>query len=585
MDLNELDEIKNRLDIVEYIGKYVPLKQAGRNWKGLCPFHNEKTGSFMVSSEKQIFHCFGCGEGGDIVTFAEKIEGIDFQTALKELADKAGVKLPDNYQAKKEPTDKLFDISKQAADIYEKELYKSENKKVYQYLLDRGMTKETIKTFNLGFAPVSGTIIVKDLGELGYIQEDLIKAGVAKERNGRLLDQFYNRIIFPIRNASGKIVAFTARVLDDSLPKYINTPETPIYHKSDILFGFDMAKEQIRKQDHIIIVEGQMDAIFSHQAGVNNVVASSGTALTVAQLDIIKRFTKNIKIAFDVDMAGQNATRRAIELAWEREFNIKVISVPEGKDPADLVKSDPKKWIQACKKAKYVVDYIFDSTFEKYNITNILDKKQATKELLVMIKKLPDPVEREHYLKLLAGKVNVSEQALSDALTKVKNTPVKTTSGDSEKATIYKSPTKNKEEHTLSMLLLSPKYCEFFFNKLNVSDFEDEKVRDIVVTIEKYYAKEAKFDTKKWQKKLNKEESDYVDRLVMITEDEFSEADEEILLEETFYTVVRLKKDVIEREKHELNNRLMVAERSADKKEQAKLLQEFQKLIEKERNI
>jgi len=585
VDLNELDEIKNRLDIVEYIGKYVPLKQAGRNWKGLCPFHNEKTGSFMVSSEKQIFHCFGCGEGGDIVTFAEKIEGIDFQTALKELADKAGVKLPDNYQAKKEPTDKLFDISKQAADIYEKELYKSENKKVYQYLLDRGMTKETIKTFNLGFAPVSGTIIVKDLGELGYIQEDLIKAGVAKERNGRLLDQFYNRIIFPIRNASGKIVAFTARVLDDSLPKYINTPETPIYHKSDILFGFDMAKEQIRKQDHIIIVEGQMDAIFSHQAGVNNVVASSGTALTVAQLDIIKRFTKNIKIAFDVDMAGQNATRRAIELAWEREFNIKVISVPEGKDPADLVKSDPKKWIQACKKAKYVVDYIFDSTFEKYNITNILDKKQATKELLVMIKKLPDPVEREHYLKLLAGKVNVSEQALSDALTKVKNTPVKTTSGDSEKATIYKSPTKNKEEHTLSMLLLSPKYCEFFFNKLNVSDFEDEKVRDIVVTIEKYYAKEAKFDTKKWQKKLNKEESDYVDRLVMITEDEFSEADEEILLEETFYTVVRLKKDVIEREKHELNNRLMVAERSADKKEQAKLLQEFQKLIEKERNI
>ncbi|MEI6266777.1 MAG: DNA primase [bacterium] len=583
--MNELDEIKNRLDIVEYIGKYVPLKQAGRNWKGLCPFHNEKTGSFMVSSEKQIFHCFGCGEGGDIVTFAEKIEGIDFQTALKELADKAGVKLPDNYQAKKEPTDKLFDISKQAADIYEKELYKSENKKVYQYLLDRGMTKETIKTFNLGFAPVSGTIIVKDLGELGYIQEDLIKAGVAKERNGRLLDQFYNRIIFPIRNASGKIVAFTARVLDDSLPKYINTPETPIYHKSDILFGFDMAKEQIRKQDHIIIVEGQMDAIFSHQAGVNNVVASSGTALTVAQLDIIKRFTKNIKIAFDVDMAGQNATRRAIELAWEREFNIKVISVPEGKDPADLVKSDPKKWIQACKKAKYVVDYIFDSTFEKYNITNILDKKQATKELLVMIKKLPDPVEREHYLKLLAGKVNVSEQALSDALTKVKNTPVKTTSGDSEKATIYKSPTKNKEEHTLSMLLLSPKYCEFFFNKLNVSDFEDEKVRDIVVTIEKYYAKEAKFDTKKWQKKLNKEESDYVDRLVMITEDEFSEADEEILLEETFYTVVRLKKDVIEREKHELNNRLMVAERSADKKEQAKLLQEFQKLIEKERNI
>ena len=583
--MNELEEIKNKIDIVEYIGKYVPLKQSGRNFKGCCPFHNEKTASFMVSPEKQIFHCFGCGKGGDIFTFTEEIEGVDFPSAIRELAEKAGVKLPEYSNVRKEPTDKLFEINEQTCDIYEKELWKVENKKVLKYLTDRGMEEETIRVFRLGVAPVNGDIIVKELTALGYSNDDLIKTRVAKERNGRVLDQFYNRITFPIMNASGRVVGFTARVLDDSLPKYVNTPETPIYHKSQVLFGFDKAKEQIRKQDHVIVVEGQMDAIFSYQAGVKNVVATSGTALTETQLDLIKRFTKNIKMSFDVDMAGQNATKRAIEMAWERDFNIKVITVPEGKDPADLVKSDPKKWVEACRKAKYVVDYIFDSTFEKYNITNILDKKQATRELLVTIKKLPDPVERDHYLNLLATRVGVSGAALEAALAKVKSVAPKEVKVTGQPAAGTKTQAQTREEYTLSMLLIMPRYSEFFFNKLTTDDFQEEGVRNMVASAQKYCEENDAFDVKVWLKTLEQSDANVAKQLQLFAEDTYAEADDEILGEEVFNAVTRLKHEVIEREKKSLGNRMAVADRSNDKKMLGELLVDLQKLIEQERNI
>jgi len=584
--LNELDEIRNKIDIVEYIGKYVPLKQSGRNFKGCCPFHNEKTASFMVSPEKQIFHCFGCGKGGDIFSFTEEIEGVDFPTALREMAEKAGVKLPDRGGVRKEPTDKLFEINEQACELYEKELWSDANKKVLKYLTDRGMEEETIKTFRLGFAPVNGTIIIAELGAIGYEEEDLLKAGIVKERNGKILDQFFNRITFPIMNAGGRVVGFTARVLDDSLPKYVNTPETAIYHKSQVLFCFDKAKEQIRKQNHVIVVEGQMDAIFSYQAGVKNVVASSGTALTEAHLDLIKRFTKNIKMSFDVDMAGQNATRRAIELAWERDFNIKVIVVPEGKDPADLVKSDPGKWVEACRKAKYVVDYIFDSTFEKYNITNILDKKQATKELLAMIKKLPDPVERDHYLNLLATRVGVSQSALEAALAKVKSVPPKEIKSTKLEAAKVKTPALTREEYTLSILLLTPKYYGMFFNKLELSDFHDEKVRTLVGSIHEYTEKNEDFVIAKWLKQLDTDDTNYINKLQLLAENEFAEANDEILDAELFSAINLLQKENCSLEKKRIVNELKIIDYDNDKVAQKNELRvQLQAVIIKERNL
>ncbi len=586
--MNELEEIKNKVDIVEYVGKYVQLKQSGRNFKGLCPFHSEKTPSFMVSPEKQIWHCFGCNEGGDVISFTEKVEGLTFPEAVKELAERSGVKLSQNFSVRKEPTDKLYTINELVCGYYEKGFQAVEGKKAMVYLKKRGMEDKTIKEFRLGYSPAQGEIIIKELTALGYSKEDLVKAGVATSKNNRVIDQFRNRLMFPITNVQGKVTGFSARVLDDSLPKYINTPETPIYHKSSTLFGLDKAKEQVRKQDHLILVEGNMDMIFSYQAGVKNVAASSGTALTESQLDLIKRFTKNIKIAFDVDLAGQNATKRAIELAQDKGFNIKVIEVPEGKDPADLVKNDPDKWIKACKKAKYVVDYIFDSTFVRYDISNILDKKRATKELLETISRLPDPVEKEHYLQILAQRIGVSMQALTDALRKAKGAKISqtkkseiVTKKNEEKKTIPIS----LEEHAMSLLFVAPNYADFFFNKLRTEDFIEPRLNKFATELRQINSDKGQIDLRKWQKNQAKDDQEYINALTLRIENEFEIINDESLGEEIFSSVLRLRHNNYEKAKKGLIGQLQEAENSKNQEGLKKIMKELQGLIEQERNI
>ena len=583
--MNESEEIRNKIDLVEYIGSYVQLKQAGRNFKGNCPFHNEKTPSFIVSSEKQIWHCFGCNEGGDIFGFVMRMEGISFVEALNELAEKTGVKIQKRSGAPKEPTDKLYEINELTCKYYENELFRPENPKPLAYLTSRGLEEKTIKDFRLGFAPAQGEIIVKELTNLGFTFDELHKAGVATDKGDRTIDQFRNRITFPIMNTTGKVVGFSARVLDDSLPKYINTPETPIYHKSNILFGFDKAKESVRKQNHAIIVEGNMDVIFSYQGGVKNVVAASGTALTEQQLDLIKRFTTNIKLAFDIDSAGAMATRRATDLALEKSFNIKIIDIPEGKDPADLVKSDPAKWIKACKNAKYVVDYIFDSTFNKYDIKNILDKKQAVRELLAVIKKIPDPVEKEHYLKLLGNIVEVSASALNESLTKIKmNKPTKRQDKDFKGEQAIKQTISN-EEYVLALFLVLPQFADYFFGKIRSEDFEDKKLAGIIQNISDIYAKKGEFDQKKWIKKLEEGENIYINSLILYIEDLSQNLNEESMGNEILSAVIRLKKRNIDKKKNEKRREIKVSENMGDKKEYKKLLAEFQLLVEKEKDL
>jgi DNA primase len=582
--MNELEEIKNKTDIVEYVGKYVQLKQSGRNFKGLCPFHSEKTPSFMVSPDKQIWHCFGCNEGGDVIAFVEKMDALSFPEAVRELAQRTGVKLSQNFNENKEPTEKLFEINEAACRFYEEKLNFEQGKTTYTYLEKRGLSTKTIKEFRLGYSPAQGEVLIKELVSLGYKKEELVKAGVAGSKNGRVYDQFRNRLMFPIMNAQGKVIGFSARVLDNSLPKYINTPETPIYHKSNILFGFDKAKEQIRKQDHIILVEGNMDVIFSYQAGVKNIAAASGTALTEAQLNLIKRYTKNIKMSFDVDLAGQNATKRAIEMAQGLGFNIKIIEIPTGKDPADLVKADPSKWVNACKNAKYVVDYIFEGTFKKYNIINILDKKRATSELLEVISRLPDPVEKEHYLQILAGKVGVSLQALQDALRKAKGQKTKTQSP--EKPKIENKPKQsNLEEHIMSLLFAKPLFADFVFNKLKASDFSDPRLSRLAEELRIENEKEDDIDLKKWRGNQTDIDQEYIDTLVMKVEDEFVDAPDDLLGEEIFNSVLRLHQNNIEKAKKVLRNEIDKAEKDNDKTRLNNLMSELAKLIERERNI
>lgn len=429
MQDSSVEEIKTKLSIEEVVGGYLQLQRAGRNLKACCPFHNEKTPSFIVSPERQSWHCFGCGEGGDIFSFVMKIEGVEFVDALKLLADKAGVQLKRMEKQDKGEKSIILEVIESSKRFYRECLKIKGGMKAYEYLRGRGITDEMIDKFELGFAPDSWSLLSEYLKKKGFKEKDIFAAGmtVQKERGG-FYDRFRGRIMFPINNISGQTVGFASRIMpgsDESGAKYINTPETPVYNKGRILYGLDKAKIFMRQKDQCVMVEGNVDVIASYQAGVNNVVATSGTALTVDQLRIIKRYTNNIVFSFDMDSAGVKAASRGIEMALAEGMNVSVIRVPEGKDPADAVKSDPKIWVEAAARPIKVMDFYFESAFAKYDKSDVEGKKRIAQELLTVIAKISNRIEQSFYLQRLASDIaiegSILEQILDDAKRQQKN--------------------------------------------------------------------------------------------------------------------------------------------------------------------
>ena len=441
-------KIKDRLDVVEVLSGYMKLQKAGINYKGRCPFHNEKTPSFFVSPERQIWHCFGCGKGGDFFEFVKEIEGVEFREALKILASKAGIELEQFHVQSGESVDvkqKLFEICELATKFFEKQFQSSSGKEALAYLHDRGLTDASITEFRLGWAPNDWESLSVYLQTRGYQEKEIVDAGLAIKRSiesGRegVYDRFRSRIMFPIFEVSGQVVGFTARVFEPSsaksgqpglaktgetMAKYVNTPQTLIYDKSRVLYGLSKAKLDIKKSDRCILVEGNMDALMSFQAGVRNVVASSGTALTPTHLRLLQRYTKNLGFCFDTDQAGAMATRRGIGLALAQQFNISILEIkdPECKDPADYVKKYPagagtsgaggSSWADVVANAKPVIDYYFDRARSSYNPTSAESKKQIIFAVAPFIKRLAGNVERAHWVSQLSSLLRVPESAVS----------------------------------------------------------------------------------------------------------------------------------------------------------------------------
>ena len=427
--MDEVAEIKNRLDIAEVVSGYLPLKQAGRNLKAPCPFHAEKTASFMVSPDKGIYHCFGCQEGGDIFSFVMKMEGLDFREALEKLARRAGVELKSRGEDKgaTQLKARLFEAHELATKYFHASLPK--NRVALDYLIKRGLSRETIREFRLGYAPNNWEALTGFLQKKGFKPDELLKGGLGGQKQGRrtVYDLFRGRIMFPITDRDGRTVGFTGRVLDDSVPKYLNTPQTPLYDKSTAIFGLHLAREAIRQADEVVLVEGNMDVVASHQAGVKQVVAASGTALTLDQLRALSKLTKNIKLAFDADRAGLAATERAIDLAQQLGLTLRMIYIGGAKDPDELIKKDPAAWTKAIADAKYVVDYLFDQFATEYDLTTAIGKRQYSDRLAATVRRLADPVEQAHYVKRLADQLVISEEAVRQKISgeKAVNEPVR----------------------------------------------------------------------------------------------------------------------------------------------------------------
>ncbi len=414
-----VEQIKEKLNIVDVVGSYVKLTKAGSSYKAICPFHSEKSPSFNVSPSRQSFYCFGCNKGGDIFSFVEEIEGIEFFDALKILAARAGVELKrdhDDGRAKSE-RDRLLTLMEEATKFYERHLLT--NSEVKAYLVGRGLTEETIRSFRIGYAPNEWRLLSEHLGGKGFTDLELELAGLVKPSEGKSpYDRFRGRVMFPIFEQNGNVIAFSGRVFGDQknqdgtdVAKYINSPEGPLYDKGAVMFGYDRARKTIREQNFTILVEGQMDLIMSHQAGVTNAVAVSGTALTEKHLTLLKRLSDNLVFAFDADDAGLSATARAFRLAIGMGMNVRVVAIPDGKDPADYIKGHPSGWSEVIASSTHIIDFYLTALGKK-GLDSRAFRDEVGEKVLPLLIEMPSKIEEAHFIIEIARKLGVPDSAV-----------------------------------------------------------------------------------------------------------------------------------------------------------------------------
>lgn len=430
--MDDAARVKEAVDIVGYIGRFVQLKKAGRNFLGLCPFHGEHSPSFNVNPERQIFKCFGCQEGGDVIAFAMKREGLSFPEALKLLADEAGIVLTQlsRNKEKEEVEDRLYTLLELSAKFYHHMLTQhTAGEEGRAYLAKRGFELENnrglIDSFMLGCAPDAWDSLGSFLIKRGYKVDEMVQAGVVvKKENGRgFYDMFRKRIMFPLFNKSGKVVGFSGRVFDGSKPKYINTAETALFHKREFLYGFYHARQAIRAQDAVIIVEGEMDMLSSYRAGVQQVVAVKGSSLTEEHLQLLSKVCHTLLLCFDADKAGDAAQVRAIHDAIDKDFEVKVIQLPEGKDADECIRHNVDDWLRAIDAAVPFYDFMLLSSIKRHTVGSGKNKSDVVQEVIPFLKSIKDVVVRAHYIQRLADAVGVEEQVVLQAMQLQKEPP------------------------------------------------------------------------------------------------------------------------------------------------------------------
>ncbi|MDP3799919.1 MAG: DNA primase [bacterium] len=469
---SQVEDIKNRLDIAEVIQGYLKLQKAGANWKGSCPFHHEKTPSFVVTPARQIWHCFGCGEGGDVFSFVQKMEGLEFYDVLKMLAEKAGVKLIKHDQDVQlgSQRKKIYEISELATKFFERQLLSRPGLVAVEYLKERGVTKESLTNFRIGWAPDTWQSLHNFLSSEGYTDDEIDKSGLAvkSETTGEYHDRFRHRIMFPIADSQGQVIGFTGRIFEkikgktvhEDAGKYVNTPSTILYDKSQALYGLDKSRTYIRNEG-CILLEGTMDVLMSHQAGIKNVVATCGTAFGVGHARIIKRYTEKLMLAFDADEAGDSALKKGVNMAIASGLNVSVVSIPSGKDTADTVKENPKLWTESVLKPVPYLAHIINRSLKDFSGT-LESKKSVLANVLPFIKSIVSPLDRDYWLEELSHKAGVARDVLNLELRQLPSqdfnqTPQATNTPIAKVLASPKDlPGLRQEEYLLSLLLRYP---------------------------------------------------------------------------------------------------------------------------------
>jgi DNA primase len=575
---NPVEDIKDRLDAVEVIGKYVPLKKAGHNFKGLCPFHSEKTPSFVVFPDDGHYHCFGCGQNGDIFTFVMKMENLEFGGALRQLADRAGVTLAAQPQviAEDRSRDRLREVNSAAAHYFHNLLLKSgEGQRARDFLARRGVNADTVAGWELGYSLDSWDDLIDYLLTKAYAVEDLVAAGLVRRREveGRppspetaiqrsdIYDYFRGRVMFPIRDQKGNITGFGARTLGDDQPKFLNSPQTLLFDKSASLYGIDHAKDTIRSGSQAVIVEGYLDVLIAHQMGIHNVVASLGTALTERQLGILKKLGKRLVLALDADSAGDEATLRGLSTArevmdrvavptpsprglirfeYKLDADLRILSLPRGEDPDNVILRSIAEWNQLVKEALPVVDFYFRVVAGRLDLTNPKGKSAAVEQLLPLIREIENQVAQAHYLAQLARLVQVDERLLAARLRGLASVGP-ATELPPRVAPVAARRSVSAEAYCLAQLL---RHSRLYWQVegLEAEDFTDPMDRQVFAAIQSIILAGQQLDPHELRVSLNPALWDGFDGLVKLAESQPQGADDEQEMEnEVVVSAVRIR--------------------------------------------
>ncbi len=577
--MDDVDLIKQKIDIAELIASYIPTKRAGRNFKANCPFHNEKSPSFVISPERQIWHCFGCGKGGDVFTFVEEYERMDFSEALKVLADRAGVKLRKNVFKSRadEKKNKILEINHLASQFYHYLLTEHKSgREALDYVEKRGLSKKLITTYTLGYAPRQGNALVSYLmRKKGYAAEELLEAGVATSRNGKLFDFFLNRLIFPIQDARGNIIAFSGRALSNEImPKYINTKETPVYVKGDTVFGLFQAKDAIKKESKVLLMEGEFDVITAFKEGITNAVAVKGTALTENQIRLLKRFAQKIVFCFDTDPAGTEAQRRSIGLITHEGINASVVIPPEGKDPDELLRENPALFKKALKNEVNIYDFILQSAAQNEDPGSVEGKKHILTRTLSYLTDIDNEIVKEHYLKKLAELLDSTYESVVKEADKKKN-PQKEVKDTPISAT-KKSRQELLEDHLLSLILQSPHPKDALaaaVNILEAVELATPNAKVVFNTLKDYFITSEELSLAEFNKQLHPTLIPFFDMYFLTPIPQF-ENDEGHLLE-IEKTAREVKQLAVKMRLKELSDKMSDEEKKGNEEELQRLREEF----------
>lgn len=571
------EDIRSRLNIEDVIGEYVRLQRAGRSLKGLSPFNDEKTPSFMVSPDKHVWYDFSSNQGGDIYSFIMQVEGLDFRGAMELLAQKAGVDLSMYQSGEKglgKKKERLYNLLDVASRYYQHTLVK--NQHALEYVTkNRKLNKKVMHDFMIGYAPNTIESIVTFLKKKGFTETEIKDAGMSNRADK---DLFRSRLMLPLQDASGRVIGFTGRLIanDPKAPKYLNTPQTLLYDKSRHVYGLHLAKEAIRKQDRAVIVEGNLDVVSSHQVSIHNVVAAAGTALTEQHLKIIKRLSSNISLAFDNDRAGLAATERAIEISQQLGIELSIISMPDdAKDPDELIQHDPEQWKQAIDSAKPVVDWVLAEYESRYDITTAEGKRHYSTAGLSIISKLVDPIEQEHYMKIVAGKTGVSVDAVKaklDGYGQDNNKQVlKKINVEKPKAT---STERINQDKLLAIAVLDPKVRGLLIEMV-ADDFEADQQQALL----QYLKTMPDIDLSGDMPEALQELETYVKVLLLRADERYKQWGEIDRYDETAKLVRLVKNQTREYKKQQLNQALKEAEATNDEKTKDKLRKELNEII------